>query len=53
MNGITVVFTIAAVFCVIAAVASYFRGGRYVHDEVMADDVLDAPGVPAAQVVAR
>ncbi len=26
-------FTVAAVLCVIAAVASWMRGGRYVHGE--------------------
>jgi hypothetical protein len=28
-----IVFTVAAVLCVIAAVASWMRGGRYVHAE--------------------
>jgi MFS family permease len=32
-HGLRIVFTVAAVLCVIAAVASWMRGGRYVHGE--------------------
>jgi hypothetical protein len=32
-HGLRIVFTVAAVLCVIAAVASWLRGGRYVHAE--------------------
>lgn len=32
-HGLRIVFTVAAVLCVIAAVASWMRGGRYVHAE--------------------
>jgi hypothetical protein len=32
-HGLRIVFTVAAVLCVIAAVASWLRGGRYVHVE--------------------
>jgi MFS family permease len=33
IHGLRIVFTVAALLCVIAAVASWLRGGRYVHAE--------------------
>jgi hypothetical protein len=32
-HGLRIVFSVAAVLCVVAAVASWMRGGRYVHAE--------------------
>jgi hypothetical protein len=39
-HGLRIVFTVAAVLCVIAAVASWMRGGRYVHAEAEEAEVL-------------
>ena len=57
MHGIVLVFTIAAALCVVAAIASALRGGRFVHDELSADAVrrahrergpeLEDPGIAA------
>jgi MFS family permease len=33
IHGLRIVFTVAALLCVIAAVTSWLRGGRYVHSE--------------------
>lgn len=36
-SGLTVVFTLAVVMCLVAAAASMLRGGRYVHEDSDAD----------------
>jgi type IV secretory pathway protease TraF len=38
-DGLTVVFILAAVLALAGAVVSLFRGGVYIHDEVVAKDV--------------
>jgi MFS family permease len=42
-HGLRIVFTVAALLCVIAAVASWLRGGRYVHAEVEESSMLSEP----------
>jgi hypothetical protein len=37
-HGLVLVLTLAAVMCAVAAVASWLRGGRFVHKEAEADD---------------
>lgn len=39
-HGLRIVFTVAGALCVIAAVASWMRGGRYVHVEADAATML-------------
>jgi MFS family permease len=41
-NGLVVVMAAAAVMTIIAAIASLFRGGRYVHDELRQSEVAAA-----------
>jgi hypothetical protein len=41
-DGLTVVFTGAAVMALIAAAASALRGGRFVHEERKATSLADA-----------
>ena len=49
MKGIVVVFTLAAVVCLISAGASWLRGGRFVADELDPEHVPfeepDSPGL--------
>jgi hypothetical protein len=42
-HGLRIVFTTAALLCVIAAVASWMRGGRYVHVEEGERGMLSEP----------
>jgi hypothetical protein len=39
-HGLRIVFSVAAVLCVVAAVASWMRGGRYVHAEAEEATIL-------------
>lgn len=47
MVGLRAVFYLAALMCVIAAVASFFRGKTYIHDH-LAEGVIVGGGSPAA-----
>jgi MFS family permease len=42
-HGLRIVFTTAALLCVVAAVASWLRGGRYVHTEVEEQRIVSEP----------
>lgn len=44
MHGIALVFALAALLCVVAAIASWLRGGRYVADEIAPPAVSPAHG---------
>jgi hypothetical protein len=40
MHGILLVFLLAGVLCLVAALASWLRGGRYVHEESHGENLL-------------
>jgi MFS family permease len=42
-HGLRIVFTVAAMLCVVAAIASWLRGGRYVHTEVEESSMVSEP----------
>jgi hypothetical protein len=46
-DGLRIAFTASAAMCVIAALASLLRGGRYVHVERTAPVEADVSRVPA------
>ena len=50
-DGLSVVFWVAIALCVVAAIASYLRGGKFVHEDSdaprVAEPVLDDTDVPA------
>ncbi len=48
MDGMHVTFTFAMIMMIVAALASWFRGKRYVHDETAATDAH--PAMPAVAV---
>jgi hypothetical protein len=48
-DGLGVAFSFAIAACVIAAIASAFRGGKYIHNEE--DGPVDAGSVPPAELV--
>jgi MFS family permease len=59
-HGLVVVFSVAIVMSLVAALASLFRGGRYIHDDALArpagdgpvyEDVEDASGQPLSTPV--
>jgi hypothetical protein len=49
MDGLKAAFDFAIAACVLAAIASLLRGGRYIHDEMQAGEVttVAASGPPA------
>jgi hypothetical protein len=47
-DGLGVAFSFAIAACVIAAIASAFRGGKYIHTE---DETADAGSVGSSQLV--
>jgi MFS family permease len=55
MDGLKAAFDFAIAACVLAAVASLLRGGRYIHDELQAGEVttvvVDGAPAPGAAVV--
>ncbi|MHA3701631.1 MFS transporter, partial [Jatrophihabitans sp. YIM 134969] len=46
-HGLVIVFLVAIVISLIGAVASLFRGGRYVHEEPVSTDAVEADAVEA------
>jgi hypothetical protein len=47
IHGLRIAFTASAVMCVIAAVASWLRGGKYVHAEEPTGETEPKERVPA------
>ena len=50
LDGLRIAFSASLVMCLIAAAASWLRGGRYVHDE--GTGVAEAPSIPDTPVPA-
>jgi hypothetical protein len=46
IDGLRIAFSASVVMCLIAAAASWLRGGKYVHDEGGAADEVGAFGAP-------
>jgi EmrB/QacA subfamily drug resistance transporter len=54
-DGLVLAFGLAIILCVLAAAASWLRGGKFVYDDAAADGVLEvepdiAPGLSAMEV---
>jgi hypothetical protein len=46
MRGLRIAFTTSAVMCLVAAAASWLRGGRYVHEDVAPTADVREPDEP-------